>query len=768
MRIHKSIDKRVKRILTKINNHYLKGINTGRPITYYLHPSFLSLYLKRLAWLILSLLTFKISTYKSFWQIIKSKHFPHLYYSPDSNNNRLKELIRVLFGYRLHYDERLYPAYPANTILKTKKIEYHFHSDPLVSIVITVFNKLSYTYNCLKSIHDNVPSSLRYEVIVVDDCSNDETARFFANNTSNLKYIRNATNLGYLQSNNKACDYAKGKYICFLNNDTEVQAAWLESMLELIENDDDVGAVGSKLLYPNKLLQEAGAIIFKDGQAANFGRMMDPADSSYNFIREVDYCSAASLLIRREDFIKLGKFDTMFIPAYYEDTDLCFAVRNKLGKKVMYQPLSTVIHFEGISSGKEVKDDSIKKYQKINCSKFTDKWSSVLLDHGHPEDSLCYRRLVSKNTIVVIEWSLPSYDKDSGSLRLYRILDLLASLDYHVIFIPEDGLRPEPYYSSLITMGVEIRVDFNSRSSINQFKALEYLLPVKFIWISRPGLNKLYKDKITYFKSIKWIYDTVDLHYLRMMKEAELLNSDSLQTAEAQKMKDLEILLAQTADASITVTEIEKEIMEAHGAKNVYVIPNIHISQSIKDFKPFNERSGLLFIGGYSHSPNVDAAKWLINEIMPIVWHEMPDVTVTLLGSNPSAEVLNLASNRVFVPGFIKDVSSFFLNSRIFVAPLRYGAGMKGKVGQALEFRLPVVTTSIGAEGMGLHNETHLLLANDTFAFASQILRIYKDRPLWKKISNESERAAVPFMPEIIRKHLKTLFDEIKSETTNG
>lgn len=677
----------------------------------------------------------------------------------------MKELIRVLFGYRLRYNDSLYPAYSTKTILQKKGIEFPFQSDIQVSIVIAVFNKLSYTYNCLRSIYDNVPGDIKYEVIVIDDCSDDETFLFLKNNTKNLHYIRNAGNIGYLQSNNKACEYARGKYICFLNNDTEVQPGWLQSMLEVIENNNEIGAVGSKLLYPIGLLQEAGGIIFRNGEGANFGRMKDPQDSSYNFIREVDYCSAASLLVRREDFLNIGKFDTQFSPAYYEDTDLCFAIRHKLRKKVIYQPLSNVIHFEGISSGKDVKEGLVKNYQKVNQLKFKDKWRPVLVMHGHPEDSLSYRRLISKDTIIVVEWTLPTFDKDSGSLRLYRILDLLISLDYHVIFIPEDGTRQEPYYSALTNLGVEVRVDFNSKSSVNDFKALEYLLPVKFVWISRPELNILYKEKLSYLKNIKWIYDTVDLHHIRMLREKEFRKDGAYHSDDIKKMRDLEYVLADEADASITVTETEKLVMEANGAKNVYVVPNIHVPYDKEQLRSFEDRSGLLFIGGYNHTPNVDAACWLVREIMPLVWQKAPNIPLYLLGSNPPKEVLALANSKIFVPGYIKDVSPYFLKSRVFVAPLRYGAGMKGKVGQSLEFGLPVVTTSIGSEGMSLQNEKHVLIADDPIDFSTQILRIYQEKKLWEKISNASEKATSQYSPQTVKNLLRELFENIEATT---
>src|SRR5262249_5522780 len=138
------------------------------------------------------------------------------------------------------------------------------------------------------------------------------------------------------------------------------------------------------------------------------------------------------------------------------------------------------------------------------------------------------------------------------------------------------------------------------------------------------------------------------------------------------------------------------------GAREVFVVPNVHeVRAADRSFAP---SSGLLFIGNYHHPPNLDAVRWLRAEVMPVVWRSLPDVTLTLLGSNPPPEISGLAGDNVTVTGYVRDVEPYFLKSRIFVAPLRYGAGMKGKIGHALEYALPVVTTPIGAEGVGLRD----------------------------------------------------------------
>lgn len=736
----------------------MEGCAEGKAASYYFHPAFWPFYIKRILWTLLNLITLRISTYKTFYRIISTQYFPHLM-QPNYRNNRVNELIRTLFGLRFFYLKNLKPAYPGKYILKHKNISFEKTEAPLVSIIIPVFNNISYTYNCLLSIKENVSQAINYEIIVIDDRSTDETPQFLRNNSDNITYVRNENNLGFLKSNNKAIKYARGKYICLLNNDTEVQPGWLESMIELLGSSNTIGAVGSKLIYPNNILQEAGGVIFNDASGANVGKMDNSAAPDYNFIREVDYCSAASLLLRKDDFDSLGGFDEQFAPAYYEDTDLCFSIRNTLQKKVMYTPLSVVVHFEGISSGKEIKTGSVKYFQEINRGKFLSKWKIFLSAHDEGRNEMSFRRFLPSQAILIVDWSLPEFDKDSGSLRLSRIIKLIQSLGYHVLFAPGYGsVQERRYYQTLIKSGVEVRPDLNYYSPPEYFTSVCTRLKITLLWICRPTLTQLYEDKIRALKAnngIIWIYDTIDLHHLRMQREAQTLNSGKEQMAEAEEMKKLEIRLSQSADISITVTDQEKSFFEKNNAKKVFVVPNVHIIEPANGFKPFSERSGLLFIGGYSHTPNVDAAKWLIKDIMPAVWKKIPEVPVYLLGSHPTAEVLQLSADNVFVPGYIEDVSSFFFNSRIFVAPLRYGAGMKGKLGQSFEFRLPVVSTSIGAEGMNLENEKHLLIADSAIDLATQIIRLYKDCDLWDRLSKESTSAIQNYSEDHVSQSLK-------------
>jgi GT2 family glycosyltransferase len=633
-----------------------------------------------------------------------------------------------------------------------------------VSIVIPVYNKIDYTYRCLKSLAANLDASIPVEIIVVDDCSTDKT-RSVLQQVEGLILACNDRNSGFIVSCNYGASLAKGKYIYFLNNDTEIRSDSLKELVSVLEADQTAGAVGSKLIYPTGVLQEAGGIIWNDASGWHYGRMQNPLDPRYNYLRPVDYCSAASLLVRRSVFETLGGFEQDLLPAYYEDTDLCFAIRNQLGLKVMYQPKSEVIHHEGISSGTSIAS-GVKRYQVINARKFQKKWQNALAHHLSndpihvPEAA---RRYLGDRTILLINPYPPCYDKESGARRLFEVIKLLKQLNYHVIFAPDNGHREEPYITQLQNLQVEVLYNQPGYGEpiADQIKAR---LPIiDYAWICFPQLAQKYLPLLRERPEIKIIYDTVDLHYIRLKREWEM--QPHFKDAKAKNwacMQLLELSIAKQADLTLTVTAVEKEILERQLVKNVAVVPNIHCIYSGSKLN-FADREGLLFIGGYNHPPNVDAVQWLCKEIMPIVWQQIPDLKVTLLGSNPPREVQQLAKNdeRIEVTGYVEDVTPFFIGCRVFVVPLRYGAGMKGKVGQSLEYGLPLVSTGIGIEGMGLIPEQQVLVADTAEVFAQQILRLYHDRSLWEKVANHSKQAIDPYTPAKQKPHLARMLDQL-------
>jgi GT2 family glycosyltransferase len=631
---------------------------------------------------------------------------------------------------------------------------------PLVSIVIPVYNKLEYTVNCLLSLQKNISNKITYEIIIVNDNSKDETSEIFGK-VEGIKLINNAENIGFILSCMKGADQSTGHYICFLNNDTEVLAGWLETLVGTFKEYPKAGLVGSMLIYPNNQLQEAGGVIWSDATGWNYGRLKNFIDPKYNFVRPVDYCSGASIIISKEDFYNAGGFEKDFVPAYYEDTDLCFSVRHKLNKQVLYQPESKLLHHEGISAGTST-SSGMKRFQNINAEKFRVKWQKELQTHfasGSKNAAQAPTRFCGEKTIIIVDTGVPLFDKDSGSYRMYHIIKILKQLNYHVIFVPDNDEPTQPYTQKFQQMGVEVLYytsDFKV-SLINQIR--ELLNSIDIAWVCRPDHASKYFPVFRSNPKIKIVYDTIDLHYMRLKREIELYPERG-RTSDWQKVQRLELAMAKSADKVLAITNTDKEILENQGVINLETIPNIHVPYK-KEKPPFEERKGILFIGSYHHKPNVDAVVWLCSEIMPLVWEKHPDIVVTLLGNNPGENILNLAGPNIVIPGFIEDVSSYFLNNKIFVAPLNYGSGMKGKIGQSLEYSLPLISTSVGVEGMNLLTNYNCIIAEDTQSFAREIVRLYYDKTLWESISSKCHEAIHQYSPEYVRERISGILHSL-------
>jgi O-antigen biosynthesis protein len=626
-----------------------------------------------------------------------------------------------------------------------------------VSIVIPVFNKSKYTYNCLSSIQRNTGGS--YEVIVVDDASNDDTGELLCR-VKNAVVISNMNNLGFIGSCNKGAAEANGKFVLFLNNDTIVTKGWLDNMLEAIKKDG-AGAVGAKLVYPDGRLQETGGIIWSDSSGWNYGRGDDLEKPEYNFIREVDYCSGAALMINKELFDMCGGFDALFKPAYYEDTDMCFSIR-KMGYKVLYQPRSVVVHFEGATGGTDI-NSGVKKYQAINKDKFMDKWHDILLADHYPPDStrLFLARTRKKGkTILVIDHYVPTFDKDSGSYRMFNFLKILSKSGHNVTFIGDNLAKSEPYTSALQQEGIEVIYGPYARS-IDEYLSNNGRF-FDIVILSRAHIAE--KNIITvrkYCSQAKIIFDTVDLQFIREERRARIENDKSI-LDEAGRLKVMEFRLMEMSDVTLVVSPVEKDIInkENPGIK-VEIISNIlDVKETIT---PFFSRKDLMFIGGFAHPPNVDAVKWFVKDIFPRIKEKIPGIKFFVVGSDPTEEIKALASDDIIIAGYVNDATPYFEKCKVFVAPLRYGAGVKGKINQSMSYGLPVVTTSIGAEGIGLKDGDNALIADDPIRISEKIIQLYQNEQMWNELSaNSIINVRLYFSYELAKERIKNVIDSQK------
>ncbi len=627
---------------------------------------------------------------------------------------------------------------------------------PLCSLVIPVFNKVEYTQQCVDQLRKSTPNGL-YELIFIDNASSDGTPDYLAGLTGRVRLITNPDNRGFVDACNQGAALARGRYLVFLNNDTAPLPGWLEALVGMAEGDPTVGAAGAQLVYPDGRLQEAGGLIFSDGSGWNFGRFADPLEPTYLVPAEVDYCSGAALLVRREIFERLGGFDRRYAPAYYEDTDLCFGIRS-LGYKVMYCPSSTVLHFEGITAGTDL-SSGFKRYQAINREKFVAKWAAELARQdpppsvtGHPPATADRRRLAARAAksgpaphILIVDPFLPLHDRASGSLRLFRIILILRALKCDITYIARNGLGQENYQRQLEALGVKVYATDPEKMAQLGYRCdapaidLGRILgerPCHLAWLSFYDIAEQYLPEIRrYSPGTTVVVDTVDVHFLRETRQAELAG-DAAALERAARTRERELRIYAQADRVVTVTEADATVLREAGLTvPTTVIPNIH--PPVEETPGWEARKGLVFVGNFNHTPNIDAALWLVRDILPKVRALVPGTRLTIVGPNPPAELQALASPAISVKGWVPDTAPHLDAARVSVAPLRVGAGMKGKVGEALSRGLPVVTTSIGAEGMGLEDGRHVLVADEAEAFASAVARLLQDRPAWESQARE-------------------------------
>ena len=247
---------------------------------------------------------------------------------------------------------------------------------------------------------------------------------------------------------------ARGEFLVFLNNDTVPQPGWLDALLRTFDEHPDAGLVGAQLLYPDGRLQEAGGVVFADGSAWNYGRFDAPDDPRYGYLRDADYVSGAAIAIPRALFAGLGGFDTRYAPAYYEDTDLAFAVRDA-GRRVLYQPAARVVHDEGATSGTDT-GSGVKAYQVRNQTLFAQRNARALSALPQPGEAPTPASLHrGQRQVLIIDALTPQPDRDSGSLRLVNLMRLLAAEGAHVVFLPANREHAGCYTTELQHLGVE-------------------------------------------------------------------------------------------------------------------------------------------------------------------------------------------------------------------------------------------------------------------------------------------------------------------------
>lgn len=612
-------------------------------------------------------------------------------------------------------------------------IEFPETAFPVVSVIVPVHDKFNVTYYCLCALLF-ATNDVSFEVIVVDDGSTDTTLDI-ADIVSNVVVVRHEVAQGFVRACNAGAARARGRYVVLLNNDTEVTSGWLDELVAGFSRFPGAGMTGSKLLYPDGQLQDAGGIVWKSGNPCNYGRAQNPHDPRYTYARQVDYLSGAAVMVRTDVWEEIGGLSDEFAPAYFEDTDLAFKVRDA-GYTTWYVPSSVVFHFEGLSNGTDVTATTgLKRFQEVNRPKFKRKWASAVTgngDEGVFPDLAKDRGILGR--VLFIDYQTPHPDQDAGSYAAIQEIRLVQSLGFKATFIATNLAYMGRYTDDLNKLGVETiyAPHFFSPEQFLKQRGTEF----DAVYITRYYVAQQTLEAVrSYAPQAKVLFCNADLHFLREMRAA-LAQGDHSSWDQLEALRDEEVDVMRRVDAVLSYNDVEHAVILSHnvGATEVVTCPWVVEVAEESAAIGFAERSGIAFLGGYRHAPNVEAVKFFVDRIVPLLQERLPGVRLTIYGSAIPDSIKALAGPTVNPVGFVAEVRESYDPHRVFVAPLLSGAGIKGKVLGAVAHGIPTVLSPIAAEGTGLRHDFDCMIAADPHEWVESIATLYEKDEVWESV----------------------------------
>jgi GT2 family glycosyltransferase/glycosyltransferase involved in cell wall biosynthesis len=605
---------------------------------------------------------------------------------------------------------------------------------PDVSIIIPAHNKVEVTYLALCSLLVAY-NDASFEVILVDDASTDETAEI-EKIVSGITVIHNSQPQRFIRSCNAGAEKAKGKFIVLLNNDVEVTTGWLDELIASFDRFDNVGLAGSKLLYPDGRLQDAGGIIWGSGNPWNYGNSQNPNDPRFSYARQADYLSGAAMMVPTELWKQMGGLSSYLEPMYFEDTDFAFKIRDA-GYSTWFVPSSVVYHYEGMTSGTDT-STGFKRYQEVNRPKFKRQWAKAYAGFskdGHKPDLEKDRGIVGR--VLFLDYTTPRPDQDAGSYAALQEIKMVQSLGYKVSFLPMNMAHLGRYTDDLQKLGVEMIYApfFMTPGEYLEKHAAEFdAFYITRYYVAQQALTQLR----TLAPEAKVIFNNADLHFLREIRAARSEdNPGMLEKARQTRNDELEII--NQVDVVLSYNETEHSVIQAYTDGQATVRKCPWVVEPTENVPEFEVREGLSFLGGFLHHPNKEGVLWFVREIMPLLSSQGPNGVLSIYGSKMDEEIKALKSDTVHPVGFVEQIADAYDRHRIFVAPLRSGAGIKGKVLSALAHGIPCVLTPTAAEGIGLRSGHDCFIAETPTDWVTAIEQLNTDKALWEKISANAQ-----------------------------
>ena len=609
-----------------------------------------------------------------------------------------------------------------------------FVNDPLVSIIIPINHNFSFIFNCLDSLLPE-ESFISTEIIIISNFSfniSESLAGGKLKKYRNINIIGNNDINDYYKNCNLGAKFSQGKYLLFLKDNMKYNKDSLTFLIKQFDRDKNIGMIGSKIINNDGKLNEAGGIIWNNGDFINFGYGNDVDLPEYNYVKEVDYIPEGSMIIKKYIFQRTGGFDERFLNDY-KNIDLAFKVR-KCGFKVIYQPKSIIEQNEEISK----RIDIMPIMKNNNKQLFINKWKNELKCQLDQEKIFIARdRGFNKKRIFVIDGFVPYYDKDAGSRCSFMYLNIFKEIGFLVTFLASDLIKEEPYTTILQQKGIEVlygyKLDIKNWIQDN-IKYFDY------VYVQRPDVTIKYINMIKNNYSGKIIYFTHDLHHIRLYRQYIITHNKEKYT-ESIKLEKIEKQIFSKVDVIYVVGSYEFKILKDK-LKNKIIrnIPlYIYETQYNNVERDFSKRKDIIFVGGM-HDTNIDAVIWFSKEIYPKIIKKFPDLVWHIVTSKGENIIKQLESKNIKIEYKLtdKELQNLYQKCRLAIAPLRFGAGVKGKIIEAAYYQIPMVTTSIGAEGLD-SSIGSFVIVNNADEMAKIICQLYMDFNKLKKMSHSGK-----------------------------
>jgi GT2 family glycosyltransferase len=582
---------------------------------------------------------------------------------------------------------------------------------PLVSVVLVVCNRAELTLPCLRSLAEQ--RGIRFELIVVDNASTDRMGTLF-DRVDGARILRNSENLYYVHAVNQGAALARGSYVLLLNNDAILLPGTLSTLADTMESSSDIGVVGGKMVFLDGRLQEAGSIIWNDGTCFGYGRGDHPLAPPYMYRRDVDYCSGALFLTRKDLFDRLGGFAEDFSPAYYEETDYCMRIWGA-GFRVVFEPRASILHYEFASRTPEEASQLQSRHRRV----FVER-NRVRLKAHHPssEGNIILARHAGppRQRVLMIDDRVPHPHLGAGFPRANRMLTRLVEWQAIVTMYPTHFYNEDwsDVYSD-IPREVEVMLG-PGMSGLGTF-------------LKEPHLEQ----HPEWFTKTRIIYDAEAIVSARELLKQEILGN----IKEANRQRELvteEIQLARAAHTVLSVSEVEAQSFRSEGVQTIEVLG--HAIEANPTPQDFADRSGFLFVGAVydDESPNADAVIWLAEEIMPKIRRVLGKVPLTIVGINESDRIWAMDSDGIRILGPHKHLRPLYESTRVFIAPTRFSAGIPHKVHEAAANGVPVVATPLLAGQLGWIAGEEILVGNTAEELATRAIELYMNPVKWRQL----------------------------------